>query len=53
MFVMQKVDVVNMEKKTTLKLPSYQKAIDFGYIYKFAYPLIGEGIKIKIKITID
>lgn len=44
------VEVLSIAKKTSLKIPSYPKPIDFGLIYKYSYPIKGIGKYIYIYI---
>ena len=43
-FFISKVDNLVISKRTYLNIPNYEKPIEFGLMYEFAYPLYGSGL---------
>lgn len=37
------IDWVDVNKKTSLNIPGYEKHVDFGIMYKIAYKICDEG----------
>ena len=42
-FVFGQVEMVPLEGKKSLKVPGYDKMVEFGTLTSFAYPVVGNG----------